>query len=109
VFVIHIVMIGRFSSFHIFCIACPGKKRGSPFPELISDMSRADLPILEMSSSIKFVVLVSGEKQQFCLEIIVFFTYEFFISWLHTAVFAALFSLILNDIPCETGQLFSSF
>jgi len=52
---------------------------------------------------------VSGEKQQFCLEIIVFFTYEFFISWLYTAVFAALFSLILNDIPCETGQLFSSF
>jgi len=41
-------MIGRFSSFHIFCIACPGKKGGSPFPALISGMRRADLLTVEM-------------------------------------------------------------
>jgi len=56
VFVIHIVMIGVFPSFHIFCIAYFGRKGGSP-------SSRDDF------HAYAFIVLGFGGNQQFCTEI----------------------------------------
>jgi len=54
--VIHIVMIGVFPSFHIFCIAYFGRKGGSP-------SSRDDF------HAYAFIVLGFEGNQQFCIEI----------------------------------------